>query len=587
MKNHKRSNKGITLIALVITIIILLILSTIIIYSGQNVIKSSKFDIFSTELKAMQTNVNELYEKYKSGETVNGLKEEEILTSLGKDIESSSEVSAQAIKVFTEGASGITDKTGYRYFDEQTLKDLKIEGIGQEFFINIEKRSVVSYQGFEYENKTYYTVEQLTNNLYNVEYKENSNKPVFDISYEMIADGKYKITVSNIQHEGYISKWQVRYKLEKENYWNTIDSLSFIVTEEGKYSIYLFNEGIISETQNIVVAREVSTISNYAKKDIFAKDDFGNYLIVPEDFKIRIDDTTNNADTVNEGIVVEDRNGNQFVWVPVGDVKTDSEGTTVNITLGRYDFADGSDSYKDADGNVLAEGTPIPYSGSYTEDTEASHNSSYGNAIAKNITNFVNNSNSNHGYYIGRYEAGVVNGAFDTSEMLNYYTAPNNSWTGYKAEEGKEIELVCKTGQQVWNYVTQNKASELARKMYTGKKYESDLINSYAWDTAILFIQKCGTKANSGTYSWQTRLQSSPAKTGEATDGTNKDEQCNIYDMAGNDDEWTTETCSSSSLPCVRRGGSYSFSSDYTSIRSNSSTTLAYDNGSFRPLLYW
>ena len=124
MKNHKRSNKGITLIALVITIIILLILSTIIIYSGQNVIKSSKFDIFSTELKAMQTNVNELYEKYKSGETVNGLKEEEILTSLGKDIESSSEVSAQAIKVFTEGASGITDKTGYRYFDEQTLKDL-------------------------------------------------------------------------------------------------------------------------------------------------------------------------------------------------------------------------------------------------------------------------------------------------------------------------------------------------------------------------------------------------------------------------------------------------------------------------------
>ena len=37
--------------------------------------------------------------------------------------------------------------------------------------------------------------------------------------------------------------------------------------------------------------------------------------------------------------------------------------------------------------------------------------------------------------------------------------------------------------------------------MYTGKKYESDLINSYAWDTAILFIQKCGTKTNHATYS--------------------------------------------------------------------------------------
>ena len=346
---------------------------------------------------------------------------------------------------------------------------------------------------------------------------------------------------------------------------NKITSLPAIVEVDG-YKIQITGEG------NVGTIKTVADISDYVTKDTTVTDDYGNSLIVPEDFKIRIDDTTNNADTVNEGIVVEDRNGNQFVWVPVGDVKTDSEGTTVNITLGRYSFAN--------------DGTPSAYSGSYTEDTEASHNSSYGNAIAKNITNFVNNSNSNHGYYIGRYEAGVTN--YDTSNIVTSNSESNPKWTGYnKVSGGEDLKLVCKTGQQVWNYVTQNKASELARNMYTGKKYESDLINSYAWDTAILFIQKCGTKANSGTYSRQNRLQSSPAKTGEATDGTNKDEQCNIYDMAGNDLEWTTETYSNSSGPCVERGGSYNDSSYDTSSRISTSTTNANESYAFRPLLYW
>ena len=175
--------------------------------------------------------------------------------------------------------------------------------------------------------------------------------------------------------------------------------------------------------------------------------------------------------------------------------------------------------------------------------------------------------------------------------MLNAF-APNICWTGYKAEEGKQIKLVCKTGQQVWNYVTQNKASELARNMYTGKKYESDLINSYAWDTAILFIQKCGTKTNHATYSREIGLSTDTSKpaltgTGKLSSTNAVDEQCNIYDMAGNEWEWTTETYSDSRYPCVFRGGYYYGSSNgYPSYRNILSTTHAY-GGSFRPLLYW
>ena len=71
-------------------------------------------------------------------------------------------------------------------------------------------------------------------------------------------------------------------------------------------------------------------------------------------------------------------------------------------------------------------------------------------------------------------------------------------------------------------------------------KVTSDLINSYAWDTAIVFVQKCGTESNSSTYSY-TGGRSSISTSMQQTTGTtilkatNKvDKQCNIFDMAGN-----------------------------------------------------
>ena len=123
-------------------------------------------------------------------------------------------------------------------------------------------------------------------------------------------------------------------------------------------------------------------------------------------------------------------------------------------------------------------------------------------------------------------------------------------------------------------------------------KVTSDLINSYAWDTAIVFIQKCGTESNSSTYSY-TVGQSSTSTSAPQTTGTNilsatskVDKQCNIFDMAGNCRDWTTETCSNSDNPCVYRGGSCYYSNRYTSIRSGYSTSNASSNLSFRPLLY-
>ena len=291
------------------------------------------------------------------------------------------------------------------------------------------------------------------------------------------------------------------------------------------------------------------------------EDTYGNQVKIPKGFKIANDSATD----VTGGIVIEDATytntiGSQFVWIPVGTgentiKKANKE--TVDIALGRYSFT------QNRDGTV----TVSEYSGgSCTEDTTASHNSSRGNAIAKDIEKFKTSANSNHGYYIGRYEAGKT---------------------------GDNGFVVCKSGQEVWNYITQPKASEVSRNMYGSEaKVTSDLINSYAWDTAIVFIQKCGTESNSSTYSY-TVGQSSTSTSAPQTTGTNilsatskVDKQCNIFDMAGNCRDWTTETCSNSDNPCVYRGGSCYYSNRYTSIRSGYSTSNASSNLSFRPLLY-
>lgn len=183
----RKNNSGITLISLVITIILLLILATIGISSGISTVRSSRLTKFTTEMKLMQQKVNELYDSYTNNRTVNLAGNEYTgtdIANIGNDISDVSE--EQRNEVFSSSGSGITDTSGYKYYNVSIIDGLGIDGVDGEFFVNVAKRSVISVDGFEYEGNKYYTLEQLPEGLYNVEYNAQIDKPIFDVEYEYI-----------------------------------------------------------------------------------------------------------------------------------------------------------------------------------------------------------------------------------------------------------------------------------------------------------------------------------------------------------------------------------------------------------------
>ncbi len=249
--------KGITLVSLVITITVLLILASVATYSGLNVISSSKLTTFTAELKLMQTQVNAIYEQDKEQQ-------------IGIELTEESSIAEQATKVFTENESGITSSDGYRYWSNDEVKKLGIEGVKQDFFINIKTRSVVSYQGLKYQGKTYYTLNQVPDGLYNVKYEPTSeDKPTFNVSFECIGANQWRVSISDIEYNGYIDKWHVAYQIEGDTNWNTTEDLSFVVEQEGIYNIQIQNGTIKSEVKSQDIRHKYSEgVCEICNKDV-------------------------------------------------------------------------------------------------------------------------------------------------------------------------------------------------------------------------------------------------------------------------------------------------------------------------------
>ena len=371
MEEKLKSKKGITLVSLVVTIAVLIILASIATYSGVNVIKQSKLNKFTAEMKIMQTEVNNLYDRYSSGEVS--------VLEIGKELDS------EANNVFTGSGSGITDSSGYRYYDRETIEGLGIEGVEEEFYVNVEKRSVISRLGFEYEGEKYYTLEQLPNGLYNVEYEnKNLNGPEFKATIEQDDNGELKVEVTDIKYDkGYINKWEVKYKLEGEDYWRTSEEFEFKVEEFGKYKIKVVNGEIESEEKEI----EIKAVAQIGAKKYVTLDKAVKAVEDNKETEILMIDNTEEDVTFPDGKTIILNLSDKTI--------TGNQSNYGTLTI------KGSGAIKDNKGNILYnEGTLNIESGNYimndgtSGDTKVLYNSGTANITGGKLISYHNNNST-------------------------------------------------------------------------------------------------------------------------------------------------------------------------------------------------
>ncbi len=327
--------------------------------------------------------------------------------------------------------------------------------------------------------------------------------------------------------------------------------------------------------EELALPRVANSKGTYFIKETTLEDSNGNKIVVPKGFKIAED----SGNSVTEGIVIEDddiikgvgeNRGNQYVWIPVSNIDDSSSnpiikssGEEVKITLGRYTFDDNGKEKLEQKAEDYAKQTVIDtyYKEltTYDEGKESSGTDGL-NATAKDLVGFINSVKENGGYYIAKYEASYGEDNKPNSKISDNFN--NNETT--PTQEG-----------YLWNNITQINAAKVCENMYD--TINSDLINSYAWDTAIVYIQKFSKYTN---YSRQNSKNGTIDNTGK-----NNDEVCKINDMASNCCEWTTESFNEANV-IVGRGGDYLYSHFYSSTRSRNISAYKSKDAAFRPILY-
>ena len=239
------------------------------------------------------------------------------------------------------------------------------------------------------------------------------------------------------------------------------------------------------------------------------------------------------AKDINKGIVVVDAEGNEFVWIPITDTKKfarvawttaygyDANGEWQNATLTTpHQLADKSTANR------------------WWEDTTTTE-----------YTNMVTSVTQNKGFYVARYEASANNS--DSSKAQS------------------------KRGAETWSRISQTEA--ITKSANYNSALHSHLMYGIEWDSVLNWLQGNATissetkgqtktmdlddiQKNSASWGNYVNSTGNAATNRGSPQTTGKSEYWkanNIYDLAGNVEEWTQEKWSTSTVRALRGGTSY------------------------------
>lgn len=497
-----KEQSGITLFILIITVVIMLMLAGTVAMSISGYGEVKRLKNLVGDLEILQEKVDIYYEK-------NG------------ELPSGSVVNSGVVSLLGDSRN-LNDNDVYYKIDLQLLENMtlnygKENFEGDYFIVNEKSHNVYYYAGVTVNDKQHYgkkdvlsSLEQVQFGVQDYEWSSRVNAEVtngnLDIQLQVYAD------VSNEK----ISKY--KFKLDNGEWTEPQESNTYVFHNLAKNEKYKVSMIIIDNENNEIYATNNEEEIFIEKLPINLTADgklagtYSNPLIPAGFIPINVNNAIwQSSDGYKNGLVITDQVdangisiGNEFVWVPV-------DGT--NVVLERKNWEKSNGNYGD-----------------------------YSETLPDTITTSVQN---NGGFYIARYEAG-------------------------KEKSNNTDVLVSKKGAAIWNNISYTEALTKANNMYSSENYggNSTLIYGAQWDATLQFITGYNVGENGydvfpsnstgvGNYSGTSGGDTTTAT--PATSGILEVfKQKNIYDMAGNVQEWTNEKYGTDS---VKRGGSYSNSS--------------------------
>lgn len=261
----------------------------------------------------------------------------------------------------------------------------------------------------------------------------------------------------------------------------------------------------------------------------------------------------------NDGLVIEDNFGNQFVWIPV-----DLENVNFNERDLKYNYAYNKDKM-----NV--------------NDIEDLQILKYG------------------GFYIARYESGLP---YEITDNVTEFSKITNNVEGIPTSKKDQI---------VWNYIDWNMAKLNSEKMYQRNDLQSNLITTKQWFYTMKWLSEKGYDIENSiewgnysnnnfifsgyysidygkTYHYGNNVKKQTYNMILSTGATDRNKSNNIYDLAGNVSEfvdvhkWINGYYGEEES--YRNWGGYYDNISHYSAASNMSISTANSRQGFRVVLY-
>lgn len=278
-------------------------------------------------------------------------------------------------------------------------------------------------------------------------------------------------------------------------------------------------------------------------------EDIGTELnpTIPEGFKPIDTDTSEwgdgtkppEEDDVNNGLVIQDRNGNQFVWIPVATPVSDTE---ANGTTNKAMAVKIEDNYRGLIYEFSTSGSKVmsgctTTTGNYREpdivsdyDNDKTHMFTK-KSLQEEYNKMIESVTKYHGFYIGRYELGLE-GSMPVSK-----NASTNS--------GVVTADSSNSNTKMW-YGLYSKCKEFARE-----ESDKSVVSTMLWGSQYDAMMNWMMEHEIDIVSLNNTIYNNSKQTGSKE----KDLLKNIYDIYGCHTEWTLEAFTLNSR--VFRGGSY------------------------------